>query len=107
MPNLGKKFECFSCRTKFYDLGKPAAVCPKCGADQKDAKNTEEASVGQPRPRRLAPILVSPEEVGEFEEPSHEEEEVEHGGFGEEETFEAEEEEPPLEAAGREEEEDF
>jgi hypothetical protein len=106
MPNLGKKYECFNCRTKFYDLGKPAAICPKCGADQKDAKSAEEASAGQPRARRLAPILVSPEEVGEFEE-HHEEEELEPAGFGEEETFEVEEEEPPLEPTEREEEEDF
>ncbi len=37
MANLGKKFNCFSCSTKFYDFGKPEALCPKCGANQKDA----------------------------------------------------------------------
>lgn len=37
MANLGKKFACFACNTKFYDFGKPEAVCPKCGASQKDA----------------------------------------------------------------------
>jgi uncharacterized protein (TIGR02300 family) len=31
MPELGTKFECAECGTKFYDLGNPAAVCPKCG----------------------------------------------------------------------------
>ena len=37
MSNLGKKFTCFSCATKFYDFRKPEALCPKCGANQKDA----------------------------------------------------------------------
>jgi uncharacterized protein (TIGR02300 family) len=30
MPELGNKFECAECGTKFYDLGNPGAVCPKC-----------------------------------------------------------------------------
>jgi hypothetical protein len=37
MSNLGKKFTCFSCATKFYDFRKPEAICPKCGVNQKDA----------------------------------------------------------------------
>jgi len=31
---LGKKFTCYNCGTKFYDLNKPEKICPKCGADQ-------------------------------------------------------------------------
>ncbi|MCB1191983.1 MAG: FYDLN acid domain-containing protein [Leptospiraceae bacterium] len=31
---LGKKYTCYNCSTKFYDLGKPDKVCPKCGCDQ-------------------------------------------------------------------------
>ena len=31
MAELGTKYECAECGTKFYDLGNPAAVCPKCG----------------------------------------------------------------------------
>ncbi len=31
---LGKKFTCYSCSVKFYDLHKPEKICPKCGADQ-------------------------------------------------------------------------
>lgn len=31
---LGKKHTCYSCNTKFYDLGKEEKICPKCGADQ-------------------------------------------------------------------------
>jgi hypothetical protein len=37
MANLGKKFTCFQCATKFYDFGKAEALCPKCGANQKGA----------------------------------------------------------------------
>lgn len=37
MANLGKKFTCFKCETKFYDFNKPEAACPKCGANQKNA----------------------------------------------------------------------
>ena len=40
MPDLGKKYTCYSCHTKFYDLGKPVPLCPKCGADQRDAEDT-------------------------------------------------------------------
>jgi hypothetical protein len=105
MPNLGKKFECFNCRAKFYDLGKPEAVCPKCGANQRDARSAEDSASPAPRPRRMAPIVVAPEEVGDFEDHGHdEEEETDHAGYPEE---EFEDEEPPLETHEREEEEDF
>ena len=30
MPNLGRKYTCYSCHTKFYDLGKDPIVCPAC-----------------------------------------------------------------------------
>ncbi|MBM4371424.1 MAG: FYDLN acid domain-containing protein [Deltaproteobacteria bacterium] len=31
---FGKKYACYQCGTKFYDLNKPLPICPKCGADQ-------------------------------------------------------------------------
>ena len=34
MPDLGTKHECTSCSTRFYDLGKPEPICPKCGLNQ-------------------------------------------------------------------------
>lgn len=37
MANLGKKWICWSCSSKFYDLGKAEPSCPKCGASQKNA----------------------------------------------------------------------
>lgn len=42
-PELGTKRVCVSCATKFYDLGKQPAVCPKCGTEQ---------PAEQPRTRR-------------------------------------------------------
>ncbi len=54
MPELklGTKFECYSCGTKFYDLGKAEPVCPKCGANQKDVAQNESPSVSQASRRR-------------------------------------------------------
>ena len=33
---LGKRYTCFRCECKFYDLNKPEPICPKCGADQRE-----------------------------------------------------------------------
>lgn len=33
-PELGLKRVCVSCGTKFYDLARAPAVCPKCGTEQ-------------------------------------------------------------------------
>ncbi|MFZ4789059.1 MAG: TIGR02300 family protein [Beijerinckiaceae bacterium] len=30
-PDLGTKRQCLSCGSKYYDLGKDPAVCPRCG----------------------------------------------------------------------------
>jgi len=76
MPDLGKKYECYNCRTKFYNLGKPEAICPKCGANQKDAKS-DDAPAPAPRPPRRSSILMEPipeDSAGEFgEEPAEDE----------------------------------
>jgi|SRR4051812_15527822 len=42
-PELGMKRVCVSCSTRFYDLQKSPAICPKCGTEQ---------PIEQPRPRR-------------------------------------------------------
>ncbi|MCW8086180.1 TIGR02300 family protein [Sabulicella glaciei] len=47
-PELGLKRVCVSCSTKFYDLTKQPAICPKCGAEQ---------PAEQPRLRRPAAPL--------------------------------------------------
>ena len=55
MADLGKKYTCYSCHTKFYDLGKPEPICPKCGADQRDAEDTPVVAPTRGRSRAAAP----------------------------------------------------
>ena len=62
MPELGKKFNCYSCHTKFYDLGKPIPLCPKCGADQRDADEAPLITPSRSRSRAAAAVVV-PEPV--------------------------------------------
>lgn len=77
MADLGKKYTCYSCHTKFYDLGKPVPTCPKCGADQRDAE--DKPLVTSHRGRR---VVEEPVEEPEFPEaeavtpPGEEDEEV-------------------------------
>jgi hypothetical protein len=55
---LGKKHECESCGTKYYDFGKPDPACPKCGAPsggmapEKEAKTP--ASTGSSKRKKGA-----------------------------------------------------
>ena len=44
-PELGSKRVCVSCQTRFYDLTRAPAICPKCGVEQ---------PAEQPRPRRMS-----------------------------------------------------
>ncbi len=44
-PELGLKRVCVACNTRFYDLTRSPAICPKCGAEQ---------PAEQPRLRRAA-----------------------------------------------------
>lgn len=37
MVDLGKKYTCYACGIKFYDLNRPEPICPKCHADQRNA----------------------------------------------------------------------
>ncbi|MBN9561263.1 MAG: TIGR02300 family protein [Alphaproteobacteria bacterium] len=48
-PELGTKRVCVACGTRFYDLTKSPAVCPKCGTEQ---------PVEVPRPRRSGGNVV-------------------------------------------------
>src|ERR1700684_587958 len=77
-PELGAKQICPTCSTKFYDLGRRPAHCPKCGSEF----DPEEAL----RSRRVRTRLPLPDD--EVEEPKVVEAEAE-------EEFEAEAEEAP------------
>lgn len=47
----GKKWACYKCQNKFYDLKKSPVICPKCGANQaeKPAPKKEKAA---PKPSK-------------------------------------------------------
>ena len=68
--DLGTKYVCYKCGTKFYDLKKPVPACPKCGADQREAPVAKPTSA---RAARAAP----PKEVEEVEVPATDDEEAE------------------------------
>jgi len=60
--NLGQKFTCFKCECKFYDLGSPEPLCPRCGADQRE--NLSAAPEPSTRKRRgkakAVPLTAAP-----------------------------------------------
>jgi uncharacterized protein (TIGR02300 family) len=62
--DLGTKYVCFKCGTKFYDLKKPVPACPKCGADQRDAP------VAKPVSARAAKAAAAAKEPEEAEAPA-------------------------------------
>jgi len=67
MPDLGKKYTCYSCHTKFYDLGKAVPLCPKCGADQRDAEEAPVVTTSRSRSRAVAaPVVEEPIDEPEF-----------------------------------------
>jgi uncharacterized protein (TIGR02300 family) len=77
--DLGNKFVCFKCSTKFYDMKKPDPICPKCGADQRESpanKPAETRGRGRlaPVPRPIEPVEPAAPEAAEGE---GEEEEIE------------------------------
>jgi uncharacterized protein (TIGR02300 family) len=83
--DLGTKYNCFKCGTKFYDLKKPVPTCPKCGADQRDmpvvkplsaAKQRAAAAAAAPKEAEETDVPI-PEEGAEEEEDDDAEEEVE------------------------------
>jgi uncharacterized protein (TIGR02300 family) len=78
-PELGAKQICPTCSSKFYDLGRRPAHCPKCGAEF----DPEEAL----RSRRVRPRGPLPEEEAEEVKPVEAE--------ADEDGFEAEAEEAP------------
>lgn len=74
--DLGNKHTCFKCQTKFYDLKKPAPVCPKCGADQRESPVLKAPAEKRARaaPRRPEPEIDTLE--SEDEVPLDEDEDV-------------------------------
>jgi uncharacterized protein (TIGR02300 family) len=68
-PELGSKRVCVSCQTRFYDLTRVPAQCPKCGTEQPPE---------QPRPRRVTGNVAEEKRIKKpVPEPGIEEVEVE------------------------------
>lgn len=67
---LGTRYTCFQCGTKFYDLNRPVAQCPECGADQAEAPVRDIRSIlsSGKRTRRAAPAPEPEPEALEDEE---------------------------------------
>lgn len=83
--DLGAKHTCYQCGTRFYDLKKPAPICPKCGADQRASpahKSTPAAERKRAPPKPVVePVLdVAPEDVEEDAKEHLDEEEEEPAG---------------------------
>lgn len=73
---LGTRYKCYKCGTKFYDLGRPQPLCPSCGEDQ----NNDESKGTHKRKRKRRsypmvkadPTIIAPEEGDDLTEVVHE-----------------------------------
>lgn len=77
--DLGTKYVCYKCGTKFYDLKKPVPACPKCGADQREAPvakptSARAAKAAPPKEPEEAEVAATDEEDTETEEDDADEE---------------------------------
>ncbi|WNG60382.1 TIGR02300 family protein [Archangium gephyra] len=79
--DLGNKYVCFKCSTKFYDMKKPDPLCPKCGTDQRESPALKPASEGRRSRLSSIPKVIEPIEP---EEPAAESEEEELAEFDDE-----------------------
>ncbi len=64
--DLGTKFSCWKCSTKFYDLNKAVPTCPKCGTDQRESPALKAPEKAKKAPRAAAapkPKVVEPAEA--------------------------------------------
>ncbi len=53
--SLGKKYTCFQCGTRFYDLNRPEPICPKCGADQRENPESDSREAVSPaKPKKIS-----------------------------------------------------
>ncbi len=83
MPaDLGLKYTCFKCGSKFYDLRKPIPLCPKCGADQRESPPPAPPPVERKRARVKTPSDGEAVPVTDPEAPALEEDEDEESDAG-------------------------
>jgi uncharacterized protein (TIGR02300 family) len=91
LSRFGTKFGCYSCGCKFYDMNRADPICPKCGANQKNAPAVDLSAVESvaakrpPKPPRPQRPVIEDVEEGDFDA------EEEGVAAGEEEDFEFDE----------------
>jgi hypothetical protein len=56
---LGRKWTCFSCARKFYDLQRPQPICPNCNADQEARPREEPTQAARKRTKKSARATAS------------------------------------------------
>lgn len=79
MPELGDKHTCADCETKYYDLGRADATCPKCGSanrviDDEIATVPARAPRTKSQPKPKAPDDDAAKDDGGKDEDGNEEE---------------------------------
>jgi uncharacterized protein (TIGR02300 family) len=76
-PELGTKRVCVSCASRFYDLTKTPAVCPKCGTEQPPeqprARRTGGNVLEEKRRAKVVPVPGLDDAEPEGAEPAEEE----------------------------------
>lgn len=95
---LGKRYTCFKCACKFYDLNRPDPLCPKCGADQREDPTPDPrvAVMARYKTSRVAApspednLLDEPNEDEDLEFDDFDEDDDEEHGFDDEEEPEEE-----------------
>jgi uncharacterized protein (TIGR02300 family) len=78
---LGTKRVCVACSTRFYDLMKAPAICPKCGTEQPaDVPRPRRASTNVPvedkRPKKPVPVAEDADLEAELPEAEEADEDV-------------------------------
>ncbi|WP_284945392.1 FYDLN acid domain-containing protein [Acidisoma cladoniae] len=78
---LGAKRTCSSCGTRFFDLGKPQPLCPKCGVMQAAEVARLKPGTYKPFDKKAKALEIShveaPAEAADDAEDEEEEDEVE------------------------------
>jgi len=64
-PELGLKRVCVACGTKFYDLARAPAVCPKCGTEQPTEQPRLRRASTPPPEEKIKKRAVTPDVEGE------------------------------------------
>ena len=66
--DLGVKHLCWKCATKFYDLRKADAVCPKCGSDPRAAPKVKAPTAAERRRKEPVEETAEPLEEADLDE---------------------------------------